>query len=317
MGKEINKHFNWRAFASVLTALSFIAMTFTGVILFVVPPGRIANWTGWTIMALTKGQWIALHDWFCLVFVAGSILHVYLNWKALVSYFKSKVGKAFALRTEWLLALMICVGVFVGTLRNVAPFSSLMNWNQAIKRSWDTPRRRAPIPDAELLSLGELSKQVPDVDLDTMLANLRARGIEVDSPDAIIGELAEAYRMTPMQLYDIALGWTGPGRGYGGAGGGAGKGGGGYGQGAGGPGQRVDTQAETGDSRIEGGPGQGFGRLTVKQYCEQMGLDTETCVARLKKAGFEATPDMTLRAIADAAGVHPSEVRAALEPQTQ
>jgi len=317
MVKEINKHFNWRAFVSVLTALSFIAMTFTGVILFVVPPGRIANWTGWTIMALTKGQWIALHDWFCLVFVAGSILHVYLNWKALVSYFKSRVSKAFAFRTEWLLALMICVGVFVGTLGNVAPFSSLMNWNKAIKRSWDTPRRRAPIPDAELLSLGELSKQVPDVDLDTMLANLRAKGIEVDSPDAIVGELAEAYRMTPMQLYDIALGRTGPGRGYGGAGGRAGKGGGGREQGAGGPGQRVDTQAETGDSRIEGGPSQGFGRLTVKQYCEQMGLDTETCVARLKKAGFEATPDMTLRAIADAAGVHPSEVRAALEPQTQ
>jgi hypothetical protein len=311
MDKELKKQFNWRAFVSVLAGLSFIAMTFTGVILFVVPPGRIANWTGWTIMALTKSQWIALHDWFCLVFVAASILHVYLNWKALVSYFKGRVSKAFAFRTEWLLALAVCVGVFFGAMGNVAPFSSLVEWGERIKHTWDTPLQRAPIPHAELLSLGELSKQVPKVGLDTMLANLRAEGIEVDSADVVLGDLAEAHSMTPMQLYEIALGQTGPGRGYGGAGKGGGRG-----QGAGGPGQRIDTHAETGGSGVEAGPGQGFGRLTVKQYCEQAGLDIETCVARLKKAGFEATPEMTFRAIADAAGVRPSEVRAVLEPQT-
>jgi hypothetical protein len=263
-------------------------------------------------MALTKSQWIALHDWFCLVFVAASILHVYLNWKVLVSYFKSKVSKAFAFKSEWLLALAVCVGVFVGAIGNVAPFSSVVEWGETIKHTWDTPRQRAPIPHAELLSLAELSKQVPEVGLDTMLANLRAKGIAVDSADVILGDLAEAHSMTPMQLYDTAIGRASQVRGYGGAG----KGGGGHGQDAGGLGQRIDTQAEAGDSRIAGGPGQGFGRLTVKQYCEQVGLDIETCVARLKKAGFQATPEMTFRAIADAAGVRPSEVRAVLEPQT-
>jgi len=33
MSKEKRKLFNWRAFVSVLTALSFIGMAFTGVIL--------------------------------------------------------------------------------------------------------------------------------------------------------------------------------------------------------------------------------------------------------------------------------------------
>ena len=284
-------------------------MTFTGVILFVVPPGRVANWTGWTIMALTKQQWVALHVWFSLIFVIASALHVYFNWKPLVNYFKDKVNKAFALRGEWVAALVLSVLVFVCTLADVAPFSSLLEWNESIKHSWETPPQRAPIPHAELLTFTELAEQVPGVDLDTMLANLKAKGIEVDSPDVVLGELAEDSKMTPMQLYNLALGRAGAGRGHGRGG----QGGGQRGQG-GGAGQFGDAHPDA--DNVRAGTGRGFGRLTLKQYCDQTSLDTNACVETLKKAGFEAAPDMTMRAIADAAGVHPAEVRNVLEPQT-
>lgn len=308
MGKKTNKEFSWRAFASVLAAVSFIAMTFTGVILFVVPPGRVANWTGWTLMGLSKHQWIGLHVWFSNLFVVASILHVYLNWKPLVNYFKDKASKAFALRGEWAAAVVVSAAVFAFTLAEVAPFSSLLDWNERIKHSWETPSERAPIPHAELLTLSELAKQAPDVDLDTMLSNLKAKGIEVDSPNVVLGDLAEAWKMTPMQLYDLALGRGGGGRGRGGPGGGR------RGQGDG-AGQYEGVGASADGDHVRGGAGgPGFGRLTLKQYCDQMGLDANACVERLKKAGFEAAPGMTMRAIADTAGVHPSEVRNFLEP---
>ncbi len=307
MGKDTNKQFNWRAFVSVLTTLSFIAMTFTGVILFVVPPGRIANWTGWTMIALTKHQWVGLHVWFSLIFMIASGFHVYLNWNPLVRYFKSKASHAFALRPEWVLALVISAVVFVCTLGNVAPFSSLLEWNEAIKYSWDTPRQRAPIPHAELLTFTELAEQVQDVNLETMLANLKAKGIEAGSPDVVIGELAEASKMTPMQLYDLALGQSGHSRGR------AGQGGRGHGQGRGQAGQFADAN----HVQAGPGPGRGLGRLTLKQYCDQIGMDINASVDKLKKAGFEATPDMTIRAIAETVGVLPSEIRTVLEPQTQ
>jgi len=137
MEQNSNMKFNWRAFFSVLSALSFIGMVFTGVILFVIPPGRIANWSGWTLLGLTKHQWVGLHDWFSIIFIVASIFHVYLNWKALVSYFKNKVNKAFALRIEWAFALVICCVVFIGTLVDIKPFSSLLVWNENIKHSWD------------------------------------------------------------------------------------------------------------------------------------------------------------------------------------
>jgi hypothetical protein len=133
--KDTNIQFSWRSFFSVLAAVSFIGMTFTGIMLFVVPPGRIANWTGWTLLALTKQQWIGLHDWFSIIFVVAAGFHVYFNWKAFVSYFMSKISKALALRAEWAAALVVCVIAFIGTVVGVTPFSDLLAWNENIKNS--------------------------------------------------------------------------------------------------------------------------------------------------------------------------------------
>ena len=304
MGKDTNQKFNWRAFASVLSGLSFIGMVFTGVILFVVPPGRIANWTGWTLLGLTKHQWIGLHDWFSIVFFIGAILHIYLNWKPLVNYFKGKVSKTFSFRREWILALVVCVVVFFGTLGEIKPFSSLLAWNESIKHSWDTPTRKAPVPHAELLTLAELAEKVENVDLETMLANLSSHGIEVESPQDVVGELAEKHNMTPLRLYNIALGQTTGGRGRG-AGHGGGRGAGGAGRGAGGAGRGGTGQGP-------GGAGRGFGRMTLEEYCTEAGLDLSVAVRKLKDAGFEVEPNMTIRAMADSAGVHPSEIRTVL-----
>jgi len=302
MGKETSRKFSWRAFASVLTGMSLLGMVFTGVILFVVPPGRIANWTGWTIMGLTKHQWIALHDWFSIIFIVAAVLHTWLNWKPLVSYFKDKLSKTFTFRPEWMLSLVVCTVVCVGTICDVAPFSSLLEWNESIKQGYDTPARQAPIPHTELMTLTEVAEKVEGVDLETMLGNLKLQGVTVGSPKDVVGELAETHNMTPVQLYNIAVGQTGPVRGQGAGG----QGGGGQGAGGGGQGLRGG-----GGSGASGG---GFGRLTLRQYCDQSGMDVATATKKLKDAGYEAGPDMTVRAIADNAGVHPSQIRTVFEP---
>ena len=311
-----NKIFKLRAFISVLTTLSFIAIIFTGSLLFVTPPGRVANWTGWTLIGLTKHQWGALHICFGLIFAIASVFHVYFNWKPLVGYFKNKVSRAFAWRADWALAVVVIVVVLGGTLGNIAPFSTILAWNESIKHSWETPGQRAPVPHAESMTLAGVANYIHDMDLETVVANLNAKGIEVtldnpEDPNVIFGELAEAHDMTPIELFEIAVGRSGyAGYGYqcadapggGGAGGGSGSGAGGGGSGSG---------------SGSGGTGSGFGRLTLKQYCDQMGLDTIASVETLKKAGFQAAPEMTIRAIAEAAGAHPSAIRTALEPKNQ
>ncbi len=126
MAQNQTKAFSGRAFVSTLMGVSFIGMCITGIILFVVPPGRIANWTGWTICGLTKHQWQGLHIWLSLVFMVAACVHTVFNWRPLLSYFKNKVSKTLALRWEWVLSLVICGGVLLGTLAGVPPFASLM-----------------------------------------------------------------------------------------------------------------------------------------------------------------------------------------------
>ena len=205
---ETNKKkiFNWRSFISVLTAFSFIGLSISGIILFVVPPGRIANWTGWTIFALSKDQWIALHDWFAVIFIITVVFHLFYNIKPFTSYFKSKITKHFSLKLEWLIALFICAVVSIGTILDAKPFSDLLAWNESIKNSWENPSQQAPIPHAELLTLSELANQVEDIDIDTITANLEKHGIQFESTDVVLGDLAKSVSKTPVDIYQIALG---------------------------------------------------------------------------------------------------------------
>ena len=316
MDKGNNKKFKWQAFISVLATVFFALMAFTGIILFLTPPGRVANWTGWTLIALTKHQWGGLHIWFGLLFIITSAFHLYFNWKPLVSYFKDKVSRSFAMRAEWIVALIIPAIVFVGTLAEIKPFSSLLALNEAIKHSWETPNKRAPIPHAESLSLASVSEYIQDVNLETMVANLKAKGIEVSLDDVgvVFGDLAEASGMTPNQLFEIAVGQSGyysssvafcsseqdAGR---------------AGSGAGGESQSGGQKSKADSHSKGGGSGSGFGRMTLRQFCAQLDLEINASVKMLNNLGFVATPDMTVRAIADSAGAHPSEVRLALDPE--
>ncbi len=282
---ERGRRFNWRAFISVATALSFVAMSVTGVVLFVTPPGRIAHWTGWRMLALTKDQWAAQHIWFSLVFMIAAVLHLCLNWRAFLSYFRTRIHRAFALRMEWALALLLCGIVGWATLAEVKPFSSLLTWSEAIKRSWETPAGQAPIPHAELLTLSELAEKTEGLDVESMVKNLLAAGIAVASPDVVLGDLARQAGRTPMQLHALATGQSDAPRPGGGRG--------------------ANRQSQQG--------GYGIGRLTLRQYCQQQSLDLEKTLRKLREKGFRAEPDMTVREIAAAGGVHPSAMRDVLK----
>jgi hypothetical protein len=266
--------FNWRAFISVTTAAAFLAMVISGVVLFITPPGRIANWTGWTIWSVTKEEWGGLHIWFSVIFVTASFLHLYLNWRSFVSYFRGKMRRALALRVEWAVALLLCVGGGGATLGKVKPFSSFLAWQEGIKNSWETPAKRSPVPHAELLSLSALAKTMEGISADAMMKNLRAAGIEVASAEAVLGDLAKKAGRPAIQVFEIATGQSG--------GGGSGGGGG------------------------------GMGQMTLEQYCGQMNMKVEDAIQKLRARGFKAEGGMTMREIAVSGGVMPPALRGIL-----
>lgn len=122
--------FRFRAFISLLTALSFTAMSITGIILYVAPSGHLANLRQWSVWTLSREQWVALHLSFSTVFLIAAILHLWLNRKALFHYLKLKTKAAGRLRWELPVVLLIAGLIVWGTLMPIEPISSLLKWRQ-------------------------------------------------------------------------------------------------------------------------------------------------------------------------------------------
>ncbi|MBI9018959.1 MAG: DUF4405 domain-containing protein [Phycisphaerae bacterium] len=259
-----------RPFVSSMTALTFLAMAFTGCILYVTPPGRVAHWTNWKMLGLMKEQWGALHICFSLFFVIFSIIHLILNWKAMLSYLKNRMTRKFALRPCWVSSLVICIFISVGTLNNWPPFAQVMAINDKVKNSWEQADQVAPVPHAELLTLKDLAQKA-GIELEPMIANLKAAGIEVASPDVIFGDLAKENGMAADKLYIIAVGEL-----------------------------KSDKPAASAPM--------GMGRMTLKQLCEKQGIELDKAIENLKKENIEATGDMRVKAIATAGDLKPVDI---------
>lgn len=274
MGESRQMSFSGRGFVSVATTLGFAALVVTGVMLYIKPVGRVANWTGWHLLGLTKGQWEALHICFSAGFLIAAGFHIYLNWRPLLGYFKSRLTRRFALRGDWMLALVLCAAIGAGTLAEVPPFSSLVALNETIKSSWEEQETRAPWPHAELLTLAKLADEV-GVDLDAVIARLQAHGIAVESSAVVMGDLARAHGLTPREMYDIAIG---PAAGERGPGGGTGRGGG------------------------------GLGRKTLARFCADEGLDLGVALEQLRAAGIETNGEVTLREIVEDNDMRPFDL---------
>jgi hypothetical protein len=131
------KRFKWRGVATFMLVMALLVEIVSGVVLYITPPGRYAHWTNWTLWGLSKEGWGAMHTIFgylLLIIIAG---HLYYNWKVIVAFVWSKVRHSFNLKRELAVATVITLAVLLGTVWNVAPFSTVMNFGEKAKRSWE------------------------------------------------------------------------------------------------------------------------------------------------------------------------------------
>jgi hypothetical protein len=279
--------FRFRSFVSLLTGFSFLGVALTGAVLFMTPPGRVANWTGWTIWGLTKHEWSALHVDFSAVFIVACVLHIWLNIRPLISYFIGTVNTAGRLRLEWIAALLVCGVVYWGSLKPFIPFSSLQDLNERLKDSWSSrPEERPPVSHAELLTVEKLAEQA-GLAVETVLENLSSNGIQA-SPGDIFGTLAEQAGYSPEALFAIAIGKTTT--------------------------QQQGQRRGSGGGEDRGGTGGGgFGQQTLAQACQDMGINLNAALKGLQQKGITATADQTIRQVADENNIRPADIRQYLQ----
>jgi len=264
------KKFHWKVFVSFYVVFSFIALALSGIVLYVAPPGRIANWSVWRMVLLSKAQWQAVHTVVALLFLVAAGFHIYFNWKVLVAYLKSTLHEGLRMKRELATATAAAVVLLTVTIAGVPPFSTVMDVGEGIKNSWSTAAGEPPVPHAELLTVEKLADTVK-IPTEKVVANLEKHGVTMAQPGMTVQQIADQNNLTPQQVY-----------------------------------QRIQSEdAKPEVSLAEGG---GWGRMTVQQVCEKYSVPVGTGVERLRAAGIEAEAGTMIRELATAQGKTPIDI---------
>jgi hypothetical protein len=271
MGRDREKaSFYTRGFTSFIVVMSFFVIAFTGAVLFLTPRGRVANWTDWTFLALSKDQWSSVHYTAATLFVIVAAFHIFFNWKVLLGYIRLKRVKGFRLKREFMAALGVSALFIAGPLLGIPGFRELIVAHDAIKDYWDRTTAQAPTPHAEDLSLARFARQI-EMPLETVIERLRERGIRADNPDITVAVLAREYGLAPSEVHAA-----------------------------------VEPQSKS--SGHETHSGRGWGRMTIGDFCSQEGLSPDAFMAAAEKLGVETNVSSTLRAVAQSLQMTPGEL---------
>jgi len=251
-------------------------MLVSGVVLYISPPGRVANWTDWRMLGLTKRGWQHQHIIFGFAFLILSMFHLFvINWKAFFSYLKSKTTEGLKSPGELLTIIILSVLFSIGTYYGIQPFSAVIKFGDAISGSWERQEKQAPVPHAELMTLTELAEQ-PSLGGDpaALKSKLEKAGLKVTSLDQTLAEIATSNGKTAEQVYEFI------------------------------------APAKTEGHKLQG---HGFGKKTLQDIADEAGVSATSLQLALRQKGIESKIDTPLKSIAEKNKLEMNELRRILE----
>lgn len=251
-------------------------MLVSGVVLYISPPGRVANWTDWRMMGLTKTGWQNQHVIFGFAFILLSLFHLFLiNWKAFLSYLKTKSTQGLKSPVELLTIIILSAFFGIGTAIGIQPFSAIIQFGNGISNSWERKNTQAPVPHTEMMTLTELAQQ-PGLggDPEALKIKLEQAGLKVDSQKQTLAEIAKANGTSAEKIYKII------------------------------------APAAQGNQKLQG---DGFGKKTLQQIADEVGVSSTSLQLALRQKGIEAKTDTPLKAIAEKNNIQINDLRQMLE----
>jgi hypothetical protein len=192
-------------------------MSYTGVILYIAPHGRVSKWLDWHLFGLDKGQYEELHTTSMVTFLVFGILHIYYNWKSIMLYMRDKSKKISFTKKEFLIALILNIFFVVGTLTSTQPFKGFLDLGETIKDSWgeksievtsplDTNTIQVNIkPPPEQLgkkTLQDLS-DMGNIDLEKAIKVLKSKGLDDIDSSVRIREISNELDLTTTDIYKL------------------------------------------------------------------------------------------------------------------
>ncbi len=263
-----------RKITSLTALLSFTILMLTSIILYIVPHGRVAYWSNWQLWGLSKDQWGNIHLNIGILFLISIFLHIYYNWKPILSYLKNQARQLKIFTKDFNLALILTLFVALGTYYEIPPVIWLIDGSSAIKDSAALKYGEPPYGHAELSSLKSFSAKM-QLDLENSLQHLRNNGITVNSEKQTIKEIASLNKKTPQQIY-LAM-------------------------------QPAETK-NPGIPTLPDNPPPGFGNQSLAEICEKYHLNTDHILKALLRENISTEPSMSIRMIAGQNNISPFDV---------
>lgn len=254
-----------RKITSLTLLVSGIIELITSVVLYIVPAGRVAYWSDYHLLGLSKQQWADIHITVGTLFLVMSCLHLYYNWGAIKAFLRNKARQLTVFNKNFLIALAISLYVTAGTLFHLPPMHSILQLGEHFTERANQRHGEPPYGHAELSSL-KMFCQKMDIDPATAKKQLAAAGIQITSDRQTILEIANLHNITPQQLYTIFK-----------------------------PAQR---QLSAGPIPFPDSPVPGFGRTTLNAIGEKFCLSVPLLLQALEEEGIKATPNESLKEIA-------------------
>ena len=281
-----------RRLISLVLLVSFIFLSYSGLMLFLSPQGRVAYWSNWAMLGLTKDQYSAVHMVFMVLFLTVGIWHTVLNWKPIVHYLRNRAKRVRVLTPESTVALVLCLFFFVGTLTGIPPFRQFLDANEAIKAHWERESGSPPWGHAEESRLDRFCLRMADferierqrdvtIDCSEAVIALEEAGIIVEDQSQRLVDIAEMNSTTPKAIAEIVVGVADFG-------------------------EAVETPGGREGEFVR--PYSGMGRITMREYAERYDADLDRILSLLAERGIELDPDGRLREEADRLGMDPGQI---------
>ncbi len=274
---------NMRKITSLTALLSFTLLMVTAIILYIVPSGRVAYWSNWQLWSLSKEDWGAVHMNLGFLLLLSIMLHIYYNWKPMISYMKDRAKKLKVFTGNFNTALVITLVVFFGTLNGIPPMSAIIDLGDSITEDANLFYGEPPYGHAELSPLSDFSDKVK-LDLNASIMKLKAAGIKFDSPEQTIKEISIINGVSPQEIYNLI--------------------------------KPEKTQLSEG-AKMPEEPLGGTGKRKLARICEMYKLDLSVIIEGLSAKGIKASGKQTMKEISAANSLDPHAVYAQIYALTQ
>lgn len=263
-----------RSLIAFIVTWAFVVLTVTGIVLYIVPQGRVAYWVHWSLAGMEKEQWGWIHMMFGGVFIISGFLHLFYNWQPFKKYVADRVKGHIKPKQEIFIATAITIAIIAVSALNIPPASWIIDLNSWIKGTWVTsPELEPPFGHAEESSLAGIAKKM-NIDVEKAMQELESNGIEFTGKKDTLENISRLNNTTPMYIYGLILR------------------------------HKMSSSIEdikliTAEDIEAKYSGTGLGRKSLAEICLEIEIDLGTGLDKLSNAGISASGDDVARDIAE------------------